>query len=185
MKVCIWIVAIVAVMSSCGNDALVSPEVLDQSQPGTQQEQSYRDAMPGWEHYEYATIAQILADVYEEALQYPDGTLELWSTTFRCDLVFCGDCRPITDAAAGFIACWARLSTADPSYMPSIYTTEYLFLEDRREHWIPIQNSLLTDFMLVPEGERCEVYLVFLGYTLSAVDGFSPHIVASAFRDLE
>jgi hypothetical protein len=81
----------------------------------------------------------------------------------RVQATFTGQRRPISELRTAVIAAWFKENQADSRYK-KLFTTEWLFLAEGKEYWLPVQATS-ADYMVQEfhEGDDITLLVVLLG----------------------
>jgi hypothetical protein len=109
-----------------------------------------------WDKYKPRTLKEITTVLAEASFKDPDVIVKdnnkdesiiLSRDTFASKVaaVYTGSSRKVSDKKKEVIAAWLRVFGKPPDYL-NLFETEYLFEEDRKEYWLPVQKQVAAYF---------------------------------------
>jgi hypothetical protein len=109
-----------------------------------------------WDKYKPRTLKEITTALAEASFKDPDviitdsnkgESIVLSGNTFpsRVAAVYTGSSRKVSDKKKEVIAAWLRVFGKPSEYL-KLFEAEYLFTEDEKEYWLPVQKQVAAYF---------------------------------------
>lgn len=109
-----------------------------------------------WDKYKPRTLKQITTELAEPFFKDPDVIIEdskrgsaivLSANTFPSQVVavYSGSSRKVSDKKKEVITAWLRVFGKPAEYL-DLFESEYLFIEDGKEYWLPVQKQVAAFF---------------------------------------
>jgi len=122
-------------------------------------------SVAAWEDYKekslQATIDEYMDSSASADLAFTPGLPQLVLTTYT------GKKRSIPESRKKMVHAWLEM-IGQPVEVGDLFLTEMKFLEDGKDHWLPIQKPLITFFEReMSPGEKVWLYAVWIGATKS------------------
>jgi hypothetical protein len=126
-----------------------------------------------WSKYKPRSLKQITTELAAAALKDPDvlitdgkgGSMALSNDTFPslvC-VVYAGSVRKVSDEKKQVIAAWLRVFAKPADYL-ALFESEYLFTEDTKEYWLPVQKQVASYFEKeLRKSDRVNLYVAWIG----------------------
>lgn len=126
-----------------------------------------------WDKYKPRTFKQITTELAEASLKDPDVIISndrgestvLSRDTFpsKVTAVYTGSSRKVSDKKKEVIATWLRVFGKPAEYL-NLFESEYLFTEDGKEYWLPVQKQVAAYFEKeLRKSDKVTVYAVWVG----------------------
>ncbi|MCM3905269.1 MAG: hypothetical protein ND866_26535 [Pyrinomonadaceae bacterium] len=82
---------------------------------------------------------------------------------FRVTVIFENSARPISKTSNEALHRWAQCCAGNPDHYTKSYLREMQFVEDGTAYWLPVQDSLVADFLKeLKAGEVVDLFLIRL-----------------------
>ena len=122
-------------------------------------------SIAAWEDYKekslQATIDEYIDSSASADLAFTPGLPQLVLATYT------GEKRSIPEDRENMVRAWLEM-IGQPKETGGLFLTEMKFLEDGKDHWLPIQKPLITFIEKeVSPGENVWLYAVWIGATKS------------------
>lgn len=126
-----------------------------------------------WAKYQPRSLKQITTELAEASLKNPDviitdskgGSIVLSRDTFpsQVAVVYGGSVRKVSDQKKQVIAAWLKAVGKPADYL-DLFESEYLFTEDAKEYWLPVQKQVASYFEKeLRKSDKVNLYAVWLG----------------------
>jgi hypothetical protein len=130
-------------------------------------------AAQDWDKYESRTLKEITTRLAEASFKNPDvtitdtkgGSITLSGNTFPSKVVavYTGSSRKVSDKKKEVIAAWLRVFGKPAEYL-DLFESEYLFTEDGKEYWLPVQKQVASFFEKeLRKSDKVSLYVVWIG----------------------
>ena len=109
-----------------------------------------------------------LGDIIEKSkktqhLEPLEADIVAGEASYRVDLEWTGNRRPIDPATLGFLTMWLR-TLGLPDDHAALFQEELCFKEGSAEYWLPVQATLVKDITAeLKAGSRLRLYVVWMG----------------------
>lgn len=111
----------------------------------------------------------------------PDIRLSYNSYTSRVKAVYTGDSRKVTDRRKAVIEIWLT-TLGKPKDLLELFETEFLFREDGKEYWLPVQKAAAAKLTKdVKKGDTIMLFVAWLGGRHDA-NGFDNVMIVNDLR---
>jgi hypothetical protein len=115
-----------------------------------------------WDKYQPRTLQSII-DVHQKYLEELDIFLSAESFPSRVKLVYLGKSRPLEGKHYELLKDWNKMIGIKDDLV-SVFGTEMLFREGKKEYWIAVQKPLLDPLPKeVVVGKQFTAYIVWMG----------------------
>jgi len=125
-----------------------------------------------WSKYKPRTLKQT-AELAVAFLKDPDvlitdgkgGSISLSRETIasQVSVVYAGSVRKLSDRNKEVIAAWLKVFGRPPEYL-DLFESEYLFTEDAKEYWLPVQKQVASYFEReLRKSDKVNLYAVWIG----------------------
>jgi hypothetical protein len=124
-----------------------------------------RSTLPSfvWEQYQPRDFQEIVNNSAIALTGSEPNYISIELSRSRVQAVYTGQSRPVSEARAALISAWFDANQADKMYK-KLFATEWLFLENGKEYWLPVQATaseyMTTEF---ENGENVTLLVVLLG----------------------
>ena len=126
-----------------------------------------------WDKYKPRSLKQITTEFAEQSLKDPDvvitdskgGSIIVSRDTFpsQVAVVYTGSSRRVSDKKKEVIAAWLKVFGRPAEYL-SLFESEYLFTEDAKEYWLPVQEQVASYFQKeLRKSDKVTLYTVWVG----------------------
>ena len=126
-----------------------------------------------WDKYKPRTLKEITTVLAEASFKAPDvlitgvkgGSIILSRDTFpsQVNVVYAGSSRKVSDKKREVIAAWLRVYGKPQEYL-NLFEAEYLFTEDSKEYWLPVQKQVASYFgKELQKGDKVSLYTAWVG----------------------
>lgn len=126
-----------------------------------------------WSKYKPRSLKQITNELAPSFLKDPDvlitdgkgGSISLSSETIaaQVSVVYVGSVRKLSDKNKELIAAWLKIFGRPPEYL-DLFESEYLFTEDAKEYWLPVQKQVASYFQReLQKSDKVNLYVVWIG----------------------
>ena len=126
-----------------------------------------------WDKYKPRTFKQITTELAEASLKDPDVIISndrgestvLSRDTFpsKVTAVYTGSSRKVSDKKEEVISAWLRVF-GKPAEYSNLFESEYLFREEAKEYWLPVQKQVAAYFEKeLRKSDKVTVYAVWVG----------------------
>jgi len=126
-----------------------------------------------WDKYKPRTLKEITTVLAEASFKDPDvlitdgkgGSIILSRDTFpsQIKVVYTGSSRKVSDKKKEVIAAWLRVYGKPQEYL-NLFESEYLFTEDSKEYWLPVQKQVASYFEKeLQKGNKVNLYAAWVG----------------------
>ena len=131
-------------------------------------------AAQDWEKYKSRTLKQITTELAEQSFKDPDVIIEdskkgestvLSGNTFPSQVVvmYTGSSRKVSDKKKEVIAAWLRVFAKPAEYL-ELFESEYLFIEEGKEYWLPAQKQVASFFEKeLRKSDKVNLFAVWVG----------------------
>ena len=127
-----------------------------------------------WDKYKPRTLKQITSELAEASFKDPDVVIvdekKSESTVLSHDtfpsvvtVVYTGSSRKVSDKKKEVIAAWLKVFQRPPEYL-NLFENEYLFTEDGKEYWLPVQAQVASYFEReLRKSDKVNLFAVWVG----------------------
>lgn len=126
-----------------------------------------------WDKYKLRTLKEITTELAEASFKDPDviitdskgGSIVLSGNTFpsKVAAVYTGSSRKVSDKRKEVIAAWLRVFGKPAEYL-NLFESEYLFTEEGKEYWLPVQKQVASYFEKeLRKSDKVNLYAVWVG----------------------
>lgn len=127
-----------------------------------------------WDKYKPRTFKQITTELAEAFFKDPDVIVEdsrkgesivLSANTFPSQVVavYTGSSRKVSDKKKEVIAAWLKVFVKPAEYV-DLFESEYLFIEDGKEYWLPVQKQVASYFEKeLRKSDKVNLYAAWIG----------------------
>ena len=126
-----------------------------------------------WSKYKPRSLKQITTEFAEASLKDPDvlitdgkgGSTILSRDTFpsQVSVVYAGSVRKVSDEKKQVIAAWLKVVGKPADYL-DLFESEYLFTEDGKDYWLPVQKQVASYFEKeLRKSDKVNLYAVWVG----------------------
>jgi hypothetical protein len=126
-----------------------------------------------WDKYKPRSLKQITTELAEASFKDPDvfitdgkgGSIILSRDTFpsRVAAVYTGSSRKVSDKKKEVIVAWLRIF-GKPAEYSDLFESEYLFTEDAKEYWLPVQKQVASYFEKeLRKSDKVNLFAVWVG----------------------
>jgi hypothetical protein len=126
-----------------------------------------------WGKYEPRSLKQITTQLARASIKDPDviitypkgGWIILSADTFPSQVVvvYTGSVRKVSDEKKEVIAAWLRVFVKPAEYL-NLFESEYLFTENGKEYWLPVQKQVASYFEKeLRKSDKVTLYVAWVG----------------------
>ncbi len=116
-----------------------------------------------WSAYKQASVAQAWSETH--IVEGTDYTIEAANVKYTVEARYTGQHRELLAARKELFRRWAK-SLSHPSEYAIMFEHEIQIWADKREYWLPIQNSLVEPFANeASAGSRLRLRIMYIGAT--------------------
>jgi hypothetical protein len=126
-----------------------------------------------WDKYKQRTLKEISTVLAEAVFKDPDvvitdgkgDSIFLSRDTFpsQVRVVYIGSSRKVSGKKKEVIAAWLRVY-GRPQWYLDLFESEYLFTEDSKEYWLPVQKQVASYFEKeLQKGDKVNLYIAWVG----------------------
>lgn len=131
-------------------------------------------AQNNWDAYQPRTLKEITTTIAEKSFKSPDVhirdekkdisiILSYNSYQSRVKAIYSGTSRKVSDKRKELISIWLKTLGKPKEYL-DLFETEYLFIEEKAEYWLPVQKPLISFFgEELKKGDEVTLFVVWLG----------------------
>ncbi|HZE64891.1 MAG TPA: hypothetical protein VE056_13490 [Pyrinomonadaceae bacterium] len=128
-----------------------------------------------WAKYTPDKLSEVIKAHTFRNMQNERG-VDIGSHPLRARVIYSGKSRPIPSDKKSLIKFWMQSNKYSEEIL-KMFDKEFLFLEDSREYWLPVQNVLIPHFKEeMHEGESVDLFAAWIGITF-AKPGKRQHVL--------
>lgn len=114
-----------------------------------------------WARYQTGKLSRIISAHSYPGMDNAHG-VDYGNDPVKARVTYMGEYRPTSEESESFISDW--LKSLGHSEDASVYAAEFLFIEDGRKYWLPVQNNVVPYLLKeLKGGENVDLLALWIG----------------------